>query len=367
MDDSPEMWITLAPREVTDALWAKTKPWTLSVQQKIACETTMLFWRCPKLNCLSLESLDTTISQQELSSILEEHYPTFQLQEIRFMDPRERLINTLAVRFLLKPLAHLRHITLYRLHEYIVNTLVTCCENLESFRQINDELTYNPLLDTDNTLLYLLQGCPKLRVIDAIQHRIDAQALVESPPWVCHNLEVFRTQIIGVFRLEESGRSILHQLLSTEMLLGNLFLTEQEKHAMKMNRETLVQQQQVHARLSVLTRLKVLEIGVRRSKFNYYTGQMDTYSDTLEWTLRSGLDQLSPLKELEVIGFDGCNHETDRQEIDWMVANWPRLRAIRGLQSTCPWVLLTEQRKTNLRTYIQQIKPGIELLNSTQN
>ncbi|KAG0285603.1 hypothetical protein BGZ96_010170 [Linnemannia gamsii] len=51
----------------------------------------------------------------------------------------------------------------------------------------------------------------------------------------------------------------------------------------------------------------------------------------VRFTLEEGLDRLTGLKQLEVLDVEHLHHQIGVAELQWMVANWPRLRVIRGL------------------------------------
>ncbi|KAG0298918.1 hypothetical protein BGZ96_004225 [Linnemannia gamsii] len=238
--------------------------------------------------------------------------------------------------------------------------LVIYCKGLESFRQLEDKKPYHTPVTTD-AILILLQGCPKLIVLDTPQHQIRAETLLASPPWASSRLETLRCMIVGVSRLSPDDIKILIEL-SVVGSSKNVFLTKQVRNALKTGRETMGQQQQVFKRLASLTHLKVLELAYRRPRdFRRESGQnIDHFTDTLELTLDSGLGQLAALKNLEMFGFEGCYHLIDRPELDWMVKSWPRLRVMCGLQQNDELTSGFEMRKRDMRSYMQQIRPDIQ-------
>ncbi|GJJ68452.1 hypothetical protein EMPS_00798 [Entomortierella parvispora] len=81
----------------------------------------------------------------------------------------------------------------------------------------------------------------------------------------------------------------------------------------------------------------------------------------LSLSLDAGLEHLAGLKDLEVLGIERMSHRVRLREVQWMVANWPKLRRIEGLahmgdarckvpgeteeavqwlQEHCPWIEL---------------------------
>ncbi|KAF9540895.1 hypothetical protein EC957_003642 [Mortierella hygrophila] len=317
----------------------------------------------PNLNCLCLERIVESLSthpQQQQPIAVQDNNVSFQLSEIRFTldDSTDN-----PTRLVFSYLPHLRHITLKRLRGYIAHIIVTYCRELETFRQLENEDVFLTGPTTD-TALILLQGCPKLKVLDVYQSQVRAESLLASPPWVCEKLETLRCMITGVSRLSTQDMKTLNDL-SVSGSSRNVFLTKQDRNALKTGRETMGQQQRILERLANLTHLKVLELASKRPKDNRLRPDedhlyVDHFSDTLELTLASGLGQLAALKGLEMFGFEGCNHEIDRPELDWIVKSWPRLRAMRGLRQTGVLTSRFEMRKTELRAYMQQLRPDIQ-------
>ncbi|KAG0274370.1 hypothetical protein BGZ96_004354 [Linnemannia gamsii] len=59
--------------------------------------------------------------------------------------------------------------------------------------------------------------------------------------------------------------------------------------------------------------------------------------DCLEFSLESGLDILSGLKELRVLDVKSTAHRIGVAELEWMRIHWPKLKAIEGLVSRREW------------------------------
>jgi hypothetical protein len=303
----------------------------------------------PNLDCLCLERLlplphPTTHNQQQQQQIVVQdnyHSISYQLQELRFTksDYSPTLETLQQVLFWLP---HLRHITLTTLYKSTADMLVAYCKELESFRLLEDKGFYHATSSFDASLV-LLQGCPKLKVLDAVQHQIRAETLLASPPWVCDRLETLRCLIVGVSRLLPQDMKILNDLFVLRSS-KNVFLTKQDRNALQMSRNTMGQQQpRDHLR--------------RYGDKNPYVGY---FTDTLELTLDSGLGKLAALKDLEMFGFEGCNHLIDRSELDWMIKSWPRLRAMSGLRQNGLLTSSFEMRKADLRSYMRQIRSDIQ-------
>ncbi|KAF9999013.1 hypothetical protein BGZ80_010504 [Entomortierella chlamydospora] len=90
----------------------------------------------------------------------------------------------------------------------------------------------------------------------------------------------------------------------------------------RLERQHKLEQVHVFRQLSRLTRLEKVNI---RS--------MHKHSQSLDLRLESrggGLDKLASLKRLEWFQFDWTAQELSREEIDWMLEHWPRLRIVIG-------------------------------------
>ncbi|KAG0008775.1 hypothetical protein BGZ82_004440, partial [Podila clonocystis] len=85
-------------------------------------------------------------------------------------------------------------------------------------------------------------------------------------------------------------------------------------------------QRQVLRRLGQQTKLRELKIGGMAS--TSATGQFGHQRDCLEMTLESGLDELAELKDLEVLDAHHMDHRAEVSELEWMVANLPRLQMV---------------------------------------
>ncbi|KAF8928381.1 hypothetical protein BGZ47_001680 [Haplosporangium gracile] len=221
------------------------------------------------------------------------------------------------------------------------------CKQFQLFRQGGDNECINEdyTVETDlNVVSILLEACPNLTTIDAIQHRIDATYLAEHP-WVCEGtLETFRCQIVGLERLtseeyqamsmpSEQDRS---QFLSRDVV-EEKYTRSQEQH------------DRVYERLCRLVRLQTLDLGsdvkgveyhiigdggnepVREVNGRTHLIDSNPIMDCLELSLASGLDQLATLKNLKVFGFEGLDHRIETPELEWFATHWPRLAIMRGL------------------------------------
>ncbi|KAG0332938.1 hypothetical protein BG000_009607, partial [Podila horticola] len=88
-------------------------------------------------------------------------------------------------------------------------------------------------------------------------------------------------------------------------------------------------QRQVLQRLGQQKKLRKLIIGGMATTLA--TGQFGHQRDCLEMTLESGLDELVDLKDLELLDIHHMDLRTGVPELEWMVANLPKLQMVIGV------------------------------------
>ncbi|KAG0065254.1 hypothetical protein BGZ92_005597 [Podila epicladia] len=91
-------------------------------------------------------------------------------------------------------------------------------------------------------------------------------------------------------------------------------------------------QRQVLRRLGQQTKLRKLVIGGMTTTLA--TGEFGHQRDCLEMTLESGLDELVNLKDLETLDIHHMDHRAGVPELEWMVANLPKLQVLIGMPDT---------------------------------
>ncbi|KAF9550722.1 hypothetical protein EC957_012039 [Mortierella hygrophila] len=205
----------------------------------------------------------------------------------------------------------------------------------------------------------LLCASPRLRSLEAVEENLgmyvevepelDAADVVRSS-WACEELEVFECRISNVprpdvtqtyfyhYRSHDLRPTIPHHPQGPAIVPGSpQEIIQRESHAL---------QRRILNQLGRLTHLRVLTLGTERPNYEYY----DSYQlvvhgiktlivsalaqhSCLELTLESGLDELAGLKELEELNVGQMGHRIGLAEVQWMVAQWPKLKTIVGL--TC--------------------------------
>ncbi|KAG0053136.1 hypothetical protein BGZ83_001608 [Gryganskiella cystojenkinii] len=182
----------------------------------------------------------------------------------------------------------------------------------------------------------ILSSCPNLRILRAMTSNgshftstvyLDAREMIDSP-WICHKLEELKLEITGFARPDQK----IDQY--DNPLTGPL-------HDGTIQGFDL--QQLVYKQLGELRRLKVLWLGHDKQDLddeeNYFPlpdGRFkyidpEVQHTCLEFSLKSGLALLAGLKDLRSLNLDRMKTRIGLGEIQWMVAQWPKLERIIGL------------------------------------
>ncbi|KAG0375833.1 hypothetical protein BGX24_008607 [Mortierella sp. AD032] len=231
-------------------------------------------------------------------------------------------------------------ISLEQLGPTLASLIPTSYRHLRSYRQPNPAKTICPITlrtySAVNTLGVLLENCPFLTEFDGIEHKIEADYLVDHP-WICKRLEILRFQIVGVHRLSEAEETDYRQGMLYLKLKKSL--SEEERQAKEKHERLQQQQHQVYDRLAELIHLRVLDLGaefrlprgrygppVVRHDVHVYEDDDSPIQDTLTLSLASGLDRLLTLRKLEVFGFEGVNHRIDYEELRYMQQQRPDVK-----------------------------------------
>ncbi|KAG0330090.1 hypothetical protein BG004_002183 [Podila humilis] len=145
------------------------------------------------------------------------------------------------------------------------------------------------------SILKILMGCPNLVTFDARGVDFNPRDMMEpADEWICHG-------------------SL--QSLSLEVLLPKRsHYASGEIHAVRTK---------FYQQLSRCTKLINLQLGA---------GARDRGINILELSLLTGLEQLATLSQMERLDIKRLNHAVRAPEVSWMLANWPRLKAIGALQ-----------------------------------
>ncbi|KAG0028646.1 hypothetical protein BGZ81_004544 [Podila clonocystis] len=93
-------------------------------------------------------------------------------------------------------------------------------------------------------------------------------------------------------------------------------------------------QRQIYQKLALQTKLKCLRLGCIPMDSDW-GDETEQQEECLEMTLASGLDELSVLKEIEELDVSHMHQSMGVPELEWMAANWPKLKTVTGLYKTC--------------------------------
>ncbi|KAF9355216.1 hypothetical protein BGX26_006834 [Mortierella sp. AD094] len=153
-----------------------------------------------------------------------------------------------------------------------------------------------------NWVVQVLASCPSLECFRADE--IGTREILESEPWVCKRLRVFRVFIY--VDISDSG------------------------YNRKFTREELQQFRAVYRRLAFLKELKELDMLPTYTRAMMAAQAEGHTLVPLPLCLKAGLGQLSELTKLEKISFWSGKQATFKEELVWMVDCWKRLKNFTG-------------------------------------
>ncbi|KAG0065721.1 hypothetical protein BGZ90_001684 [Linnemannia elongata] len=211
----------------------------------------------------------------------------------------------------------------------------------------------------------MIMACPTLEKIDWI-----GKTLCETSLWdytgVWPNLTYLRCQIGGLRVHTAEDEAIWKHI---KHLPGPFRLEEQRV----FEQQELIRQQQrlVLRRIGALRNLRTLDIGADfqlHENTSWRNGgqggswvdrKRPQMYDCLRLSLEMGLDELAGLKNLEVFGFEGIEHEIDEAELGWMSEKWSKLRVMHGLCRSGGLLLEEETEKDLKRERMLGVMKGL--------
>ncbi|KAF8934019.1 hypothetical protein BGZ47_010560 [Haplosporangium gracile] len=226
-------------------------------------------------------------------------------------------------------------------------TMIDVARNCKNIQEVTIDLKEG----CSQGLLELFVGCPKLRTCHGRGHLVLAKDLIESAEWVCVELRELDIEIVGIPRLTVVQEDLLKGIrrldaeLFTFMNTNALGIADQEEQDTKYKIEQIRQrlwnrgheltldeteafeqlwishsiQRKVYQRLARLTRLRELDFSIQESTRR---GDKSRRKDTLEFTLESGLGELSRLEGLQRFSYWNTNHRIRSKEAHWIKAQW---------------------------------------------
>lgn len=93
-------------------------------------------------------------------------------------------------------------------------------------------------------------------------------------------------------------------------------------------------QRQVYQKLAEQKSLEILHLGHHPSP-NAHLSERRFQRQCLEMTLESGLDELSSLKEVELLNVSTMAQRIGVPELEWMNRHWPKLQKLCGMFANC--------------------------------
>ncbi|KAF9151207.1 hypothetical protein BG015_006965 [Linnemannia schmuckeri] len=184
----------------------------------------------------------------------------------------------------------------------------------------------------------LLESCPQLTRIDAIGLHI--RDIRKGGPWIC-------TRMVDLcFSINlwlEQGDADWRDFACSP-------LVDKYQDALETAR-FLQDQHYVFNRLARLTVLECLDVQVLPLRFNGVRGSggsdMIHYGE-LDFRISHGLEMLSALKELRYLDFTATYQRLDKEDVEMMVAQWPKLGLLSGRLNS------DEQIDINLGEYLDE-------------
>lgn len=173
---------------------------------------------------------------------------------------------------------------------------------------------------TSPVLQRLLESCPQLTMIDATELHI--RDIRKGGPWVC-------TRMVD-----------LHFSFNLWLEQGDVGwrdftcspLADKEQDAVEISR-FIQDQHYIFDRLAKLTVLECLDVQVSPVRFNGVTGSggsaMIHYGE-LDFRVSHGLEKLSALKELRYLDVSAVYQRLEREDVEMMVLQWPKLDFLEG-------------------------------------
>ncbi|KAF9336138.1 hypothetical protein BG006_009549 [Podila minutissima] len=196
-----------------------------------------------------------------------------------------------------------------------------------------------PLRLENNTAKLLAKSCPYLKTIHIVLSQIHVNQLNYDQPWTCLGPKILRCQIAGIEHLDKFEQQRYDVLV------------QEGRHQLENTEQRTSYEDQI---------VELMQRSRRKHKLWGQTPAAPiTLPNSLELSLASELDQLRSLKKLELFGMESMSHRMGKAELKWMVHHWPRLEQMHGLHADKSQEPEHEAIKTELRKYLQSLKPSI--------
>ncbi|KAG0016723.1 hypothetical protein BGZ81_011076 [Podila clonocystis] len=224
----------------------------------------------------------------------------------------------------------------------------------------------------------LLVNCRWLTELVCQDMRILAEDILDAKSWSCVGLRRLRCEIVGIPRLTSAKeiaafRARVFKPTADEIAtLKEVPTRESTQDQAGLAAHSLAVQKKVLSQLARLTRLRELHLGFMGTSTRIPSHLVDfqgkacafvdmPVSDTLEFSLDSGLDQLANLRELRSVTIKGNHHMIGCAELDWMVEHWPMLQLISGVDRFGHQLGTPRRNVQRLKEHMKKIQPKVEI------
>ncbi|KAK3841514.1 MAG: hypothetical protein J3R72DRAFT_491410 [Linnemannia gamsii] len=311
--------------------WTTIPSHLRSVQLSVSIQTRTFFMilaHLPGLVSLTVFSIQgDDFRSQEIYMIMRGTPSNFQTPRTNFCG----WYYHSAEKVILLWLPRLRRIFCSATLDAVATDLVRHCPPLEEYHyNVYGGSIFTSSVRTSNIPNILLRGCPNLRLLNGLPHRIRADEFGKEP-WAATNLEIFRAHILQQERILEKLGSLMRL---RELGFGYEYWDIWKEKA------------PFDPMASSPTRT-----------YRPYGGPI---FNTLELSLQMGLQKLARLEDLGVFGFRGVNHRITERELRWMAESWPKLKVMRGLKLRELKDAKPDRRMDQLRNFIISLQPRVE-------
>ncbi|KAG0288355.1 hypothetical protein BGZ96_007859 [Linnemannia gamsii] len=344
----------------------------VELKTSATCHKLLQFLKdAPNLVSLSIRHLKHTMNwctPEEAEALMDDTPSQLQRLQIGTFEIHSRLL----LETVLPWMPNLTTLHLTQLYPGLVRSFVHHCSELTTIEgsNVGPILQVTPGRWQENhetgALEEMIKGCPNLVKIDWIGRTLNDTSLWDYVG-VWPNLTFLRCQIGGLKTLPVEYEAIWKQIKG----LPGPF-RHQENKALQLQESIRREQRLVLSRIGSLRNLRTLDIGAdfRLHKNTTWAncGQGGTWAygkrpkmyDCLRLSLEMGLDELARLKDLEVFGFEGIEHEIEEADLGWICENWRRLKVMRGLFSGHLLAETEEDlKKARLQDAMRKLRPDV--------
>ncbi|KAG0250415.1 hypothetical protein BG011_008359 [Mortierella polycephala] len=285
--------------------------------------------RCPKIRNLDI-SYREAMTDDEIASLIRS------LPDLSILRATETQLGDESMDAILEKCGQLEELSMtgtYNVEGHKIQELLQRSSQLKTLQSSDMEL-----------------NIPRI-MADMYQQAASAgKPLAQHMEWACRGIEVLDLRLdYDQCSLSEDERTVY------SIVRARHFVYDQ------LSRLTKLRRLSISAHLIVTTGLSDIEDDGDEEDGNVVDSlstqqeKEDTAVDDDLWvdfSLRSGLATLAPLKNLRVLDVGDIHHAIGVPEVEWMCQNWPCLREISGLY---------EDSCEEARAWLCQHKPGIEI------